>query len=120
VNSRAITCSQAAMIAAMLILPRCVLAQITTITLTGTITDPTGAPVAGAGIVVTNTETAQVRVTTSDARGSYVIADLPNAVYSAKVTAPTFKTAVSSWIIPKVGTSSVIDFSLSVGAVPQQ
>jgi Carboxypeptidase regulatory-like domain len=112
--------SQAAMIAAMLILPGCVLAQITTTTLTGTITDPTGAPVAGAGIVVTNTETAQVRVTTSDARGSYVLADLPNGVYSAKVTAPTFKTAVSSWIILKVGTSSVIDFSLSVGAVPKR
>jgi hypothetical protein len=110
---------QGAMIAAMLFLPGCILAQITTATLTGTITDPTGAPVVGAGIVVTNTETAQVRVTTSDARGSYVLADLPNGVYSAKVTAPTFKTAVSSGIILKVGTSSVIDFSLSVGTVAE-
>jgi Carboxypeptidase regulatory-like domain len=109
----------AAMIAAMLVLPGCVLAQTTTATLTGTITDPTGAPVAGAGIVVTNTETAHVRVTSSDSRGSYVLADLPNGVYSAKVTATTFKTAVSSGIILKVGTSSVIDFSLSVGTVAE-
>jgi hypothetical protein len=107
------------MIVAMLILPSCVLAQTTTATLTGTITDPTGAAVSAAGIVVTNTETARVRVTTSDARGSYVLADLPNGVYSMKVTAPSFKTAVSTGIILKVGTSSVIDFSLALGAVAE-
>ncbi|MDP9037966.1 MAG: carboxypeptidase regulatory-like domain-containing protein [Acidobacteriota bacterium] len=117
--SRARIVRQVATLAAILSLPNIVPAQITTATLTGTITDSTGAAVAGAGIVVTNTETAQARATTSDAHGGYVIASLPNGVYRAKVTAPTFKTAVSDGIVLKVGTSSVIDFSLSVGAVAE-
>src|ERR1700738_306300 len=110
---------RAALIIATPILPSCLPAQTTTGTLTGTITDPTGAAVSAAGIVVTNTEAAWGRATTSDARGSYVLADLPNGVYSMKVTAPNFKTAVSSGIILKVGTSSVIDFSLSLGTVAE-
>jgi hypothetical protein len=45
-------------------------AQITTTTLLGTVTDPTGASVAGAQITVTHTGTNQVRSVKSDAEGA--------------------------------------------------
>ncbi len=53
-------------------------------TLTGTITDPTGAVVSGAKVVVTN-ESGAVRVTHTDDDGNYKVESLPDGLFKVKV-----------------------------------
>ncbi|ADV83375.1 TonB-dependent receptor [Terriglobus saanensis] len=73
------------------LVPWVALAQ-STATLSGTITDPLGAVVAGASIVVHNLATGADRTITSDNAGSYVVPSLAPSDYSVRVTAPGFGT----------------------------
>ena len=62
-------------------------------TILGTVTDPTGALVAGATVKVRNTGTGLERtVTTTSADGSYSIPELPIGTYSVTVTQTGFQT----------------------------
>lgn len=56
--------------------------QISTATLTGSVTDPTGAVVPGAVVEAKNKATQLVRTATTDSSGEYVIPDLAPAHYS--------------------------------------
>jgi len=57
-------------------------AQINAATLNGTITDSTGAVVVGATVDVTNTGTAAIRTTTTNAMGFWVVPSLPPGPYT--------------------------------------
>lgn len=58
----------------------------------GTITDPSGAVIAGAGVSVTRLETGEVRTTTTNGNGEYAISSLPAGEYEIKVNATGFGT----------------------------
>src|SRR5438270_11772655 len=58
---------------------------------TGTVTDPSGAIVPGAQVTVTNEATGLKRQTTTDAAGNYRVLDLPQGNYTIEVTASGFK-----------------------------
>ncbi len=60
-------------------------------TILGTVTDPTGAAVPNAAIVITNTETGVARNTTTNGDGQYVAPDLVIGRYSLRVTASWFQ-----------------------------
>ena len=60
-------------------------AQFTNANLGGTVTDPSGAPVAEAAITVTNTDTGLQRSTTSDGSGEYLFTALPVGHYQITV-----------------------------------
>src|SRR5271168_228 len=93
------------------------LAQSTTATgsIQGTLTDPSGAVVAGAKITITNKDTGQVlRVTTSSA-GTYNSGALVPGDYSVRAEATGFKT-VEEGVVVKVGVVSGVNLSLGVGA----
>ncbi|MGH9665238.1 MAG: carboxypeptidase-like regulatory domain-containing protein, partial [Bryobacteraceae bacterium] len=57
-------------------------AQISTATLVGTVTDPSGAVVVGATVQVKNIGTSITRTAATDASGEYTIPNLPAARYS--------------------------------------
>ena len=76
----------------MVVLGAAALAQQTTATVTGTVTDPTGALVPGVAITVTNLATNGVRETKSDETGSYTLPFLPTGEYSVMAVAPGFQT----------------------------
>src|SRR5213593_3019269 len=57
------------------------LCQITTGTILGTITDPSGALIPGATITAAHLETGAVRTAVSDASGNYTLAALPIGPY---------------------------------------
>src|SRR5258707_10246922 len=59
--------------------------------ITGTVTDPTGAPIAGAQVVVTQDATAVARATTTNENGAYNVPSLLPASYSIRIQAPGFK-----------------------------
>jgi len=65
-------------------------------TITGRVLDPACAPVANAKVRLTNAATTESRDVISDGQGNYLVPLLNPAVYTLRVEAPGFKTAVSS------------------------
>jgi hypothetical protein len=74
-------------------------AQEITGSIVGTATDPTGAGIPNAKVIITNTDhNAVVRETTTDANGNYSVPLLPAGHYSVTVGAQGFKKTVQSGI----------------------
>lgn len=89
--------------------------QVGTTGLSGTITDPSGAAVAGAQVTAKNTETGLVRETTSTRSGLYSVTELPVGAYDLTVQAKGFKTTEVSGVNLSVGAVSTLDISLQIG-----
>ena len=59
------------------------------------ITDPSGAVVTNATVVVRNDGTGSTRTVNTDGQGEYVTAELSSGSYTIRVKAPGFKEAAS-------------------------
>src|SRR5208282_5394631 len=92
----------------------------TTGALTGTVTDPSGASIAGASVTATNLGTGQTRDTTTDSGGSYKLSLLPPGNYSVKFSASGFKTSEVPSITVNVTETPVLNRQLEIGAQTQQ
>jgi hypothetical protein len=90
-------------------------AQVTGATLSGTITDASGAVVAGAAVSARDTATGITRSVTSDSAGLYTIPNLLPGIYEVKVSATGFSTALQSNLTLAVGQQQQLNFSLRVG-----
>lgn len=91
--------------------------QVTTVnggSIQGTITDPTGAIVSGAKVMVTSNDTGTVRNITTDASGVYVIGPLVPGGYTVKVEKEGF-TSLSVKTVVRTGTVTNGNFKLSLG-----
>jgi hypothetical protein len=66
--------------------------QVTKGSISGTVTDPQNAVVAGAQVKLTNTETGQVITTTTDSTGAFHFNLIPTGTYNVQVTQSGFKT----------------------------
>jgi outer membrane receptor for ferrienterochelin and colicin len=106
-------------LAAVLCWPLAVSAQVTTALIQGRVTDPSGAPVAGADITARNTATSAARSTVSDAQGLYRIAALPVGPYEVTAAMGGFGTQVRSGITLRVGQEANLDFGLKVATVSE-
>ena len=89
--------------------------QVTGATLSGTVTDASGAVIAGATISVKNTANGISKDTTSDSAGLYTVPNLLPGDYEVRVTAKGFSTAVQSNLNLNVGAQQQLNFSLKVG-----
>src|SRR4051812_20251090 len=69
----------------------CALAQTGLATITGTVTDPSGAVLVNVPIEVRNGATGQTFTAATSATGNYTISQLPVGDYEVVVTAPGFK-----------------------------
>jgi len=74
--------------------------------ISGTVTDPTGAVVSGAQVKAKNVETGSVFTTTSDSSGLFRLNSLQVGTYTVDITAQGFKTASQSNIIVAAGRDS--------------
>jgi hypothetical protein len=92
----------------------------TTGSLSGTVTDPKGAVVAGATVVVKNNATGAQFTTQTNNEGAFRVPSLNNGVYTATVTAQGFKQANVTEIKINVGDASSINVELEVGAQTEQ
>ena len=101
--------------ALVLLLPLALAAQEFRGTITGTVTDTTGAQIAAAKVTVTEINTNTKTQTVSDASGHYTAPFLLPGDYDIAVTAPGFKEAVRKGIHVGAGDHTVIDASLNVG-----
>jgi Carboxypeptidase regulatory-like domain len=91
-------------------------AQLYTGSISGTISDSSGAFIAGTQVQATDDAKGFSFTATSDAGGRYVIRPLPPANYTVSVTAKGFKTQRKTGITIAVNQNAAVDFSLSVGA----
>src|SRR3984885_9929543 len=94
-------------------------AQSTYGSLTGTVTDTTGAPVAGATVTLTNKATEEKQVQSTGETGLYSFVNLNPGEYRLEAEKTGFKRVDRASVIVQVQQTSRIDFSLSVGQVSE-
>ena len=92
-----------------------------TASLTGTVTDPSGAVVSGASLTLHNNDTnTDVITVTSDSSGDYTASQLPLGTYTVTVQGTGFKKFVATDVILHVGEHRTLNVKLEVGAVAQE
>lgn len=94
--------------------------QVTNASLTGLVTDPSGAVIAGASVTATQTSTHLEQKSTTDSAGYYLFPALLVGTYSVTVEVAGFKTAILENVILGVGQRVRKDFTLEVGAFTQK
>ncbi|MBC7930118.1 MAG: carboxypeptidase regulatory-like domain-containing protein, partial [Rubrivivax sp.] len=92
-------------------------AQNITATLTGTVSDQSGAVVPNASISVVSVATGQKKSTTTDGEGRFIVAFLKPGEYNVTVEASGFSTSTRRSLILEVAQTATLDFKLEVGAV---
>jgi outer membrane receptor protein involved in Fe transport len=88
-------------------------------TITGVVTDDTGAVMPGVTVEVTNTDTNQSRTAVSGADGFYSVLLLQPGPYSVKATLAGFKTAVRDGIRVEVQSTARVDVKMAVGGLEE-
>ena len=94
-------------------------AQVVGATLSGTVTDASGAAVPQASITVKNVATGIDVAAQSNASGFYTVPNLPPGPYSVTASAPGFATEVRTGIQLNVGAQQALNLLLQVGQVSQ-
>ena len=84
-------------------------------TITGFVTDSSGALVPNAAITLTNTATNQARETVSNTAGTYRFANVGVGTYTLKVVASGFQSYTKTGIVVNVAQTLEADATLSVG-----
>jgi hypothetical protein len=92
-------------------------AQLETGQIAGRVTDPNGAVVPGAAVVVKSVETGAERAATSDAEGAYAVTNLQPGLYDVTVEAQSFAKSTQR-VQVTVGARASLDTQLSVTAIP--
>jgi hypothetical protein len=88
-------------------------------TILGTVTDASGAVIAGAKVTVKNAGTGLERSTETSAEGTYLLPELPIGTYAVTVTQTGFQTHVAKDVIVDVSAEHRVDAQLTTGQVSQ-
>jgi len=97
----------------------CAMAQTTAGRILGTVTDQSGASVAGAKVVVTDVQRGSSRTLTTDESGGYSAPDLQPGTYKIRVEAKGFKTTERPNVVIEVATDVRADFALQTGQITE-
>src|SRR6202790_868050 len=89
-------------------------------TLSGTVTDASGAAVPNARVSVKNSATGVVREVTSDSAGFYSVPNLLPGVYETTVEAAGFSSSVQTGLTLSVGASKPLNFAMQLGQVSEK
>jgi Carboxypeptidase regulatory-like domain len=96
------------------------LAQKITGTISGVVSDPTGAVVPKATVTITNRDTGLTRTVTTNDLGEYIAPDLPNGIYRVTVRQANFKEAVTSNVELHVASTALVNVQLLLGNTSEQ
>ena len=88
--------------------------------LTGRVTDPSGAAVQGSTVTATNVGTGLSRTTVTDQAGRYELVALPIGQYQISAKKDGFAERVRTGIVLVVGQDATADLSLPLGKVTEQ
>ena len=103
----------------MMLMPVFAWAQIDRTEINGTVTDPSGAIIAGVTVTVTQEGTNQVRVIVTDSRGQFVVSSLPIGRFTVMFTHDGFKDLRVADLDLHSGDVRTVNAKLEVGAVTQ-
>ena len=95
------------------------LSQTTTGRILGTITDQTGAALAGATVTVTDVQRGTTRTVVTDSSGNYLAPELQPGVYNVRVALKGFKTVERPNLQVEVASDLDIDLALPTGNVTE-
>ena len=101
------------------LIPLCLFAQADRGTLTGTISDPQGAVIPEAKILVRNSQTNAEYETVTTSTGNYTLAQLPAGSYELHVETAGFKRYTHQGIAVGVAQTARVDVILQVGATTE-
>ena len=104
---------------ASLVLPVRISAQVVGATISGTVTDSSGAKTPGVNIAIANTATGIVSNAATNAVGVFSVPNLQPGNYQVTASAPGFSTLVRDGITLTVGQELVLNLALQVGAVTE-
>ncbi len=102
---------------AALILIGCAAWAQDTASITGTITDPSGAAIPNAQVVLQNSEHGIKRTSASNSSGDFLFASLPIGSYDLIVTAEGFKKYEAKGVVLRVADKSRVNVALEVGTI---
>lgn len=88
--------------------------------LSGTVTDPSGAVVSGAAVTATNADTGASRDAVTDSTGHYQLFSLPLGQYEVHARKPGFTERVRKGVRLVAGQEATVDLSLQIGEATQQ
>lgn len=94
-------------------------AQLSTASMFGSVTDPSGATIPGATVTITQTETNVVRTVQTNGAGEYRADFLPVGPYKVSVTSKGFKTYEQTGITLTVTEDAHLDFPLTAGGTSE-
>jgi len=100
-------------------IPYAMHAQAVTGNISGTVVDASGAVIAGAKVVVTNTATGVSTTLTSNDQGRYNAPDLVVGPYQVQATKEGFQTVLQKNVNLTVGSQLVVNLTLQVGQTQQ-
>jgi len=89
-------------------------------TITGKITDPSGAAVAGAGVTAKDVDRGTVWTAKTTDEGIYNFARLPIGNYTVRVEATGFQAALKPAFPLSLGQTATVDIALTIGQVSQE
>ena len=114
---RLITCLA---VLGLTVLPAIVVAQGTTGSISGTVTDAQKAVVPGVTITVVQTETGAQRTQVSDEHGRYTVLNLGPGPYKVTAELAGFRTIVRDELTVAIGKDLLVDIAMVVGGVEEQ
>src|SRR5690348_13771532 len=105
----------AAFILLVLLLPGSAWAQFNKAQLAGTVQDMTGGVIPGVTVTAIHRETGSRFLQLTDARGDYVLVDLPVGDYAVTAELMGFKRMNQPSVVLEIGKTVRLDFKLEVG-----
>jgi hypothetical protein len=94
--------------------------QFTTASLSGVVTDSSGASVSGAAVTILNTATGAAKTSSTGFDGSYLFPALMVGTYQLSIEKQGFETYVQSGIVLTVNQAATQSVKLQIGATSQQ
>jgi Carboxypeptidase regulatory-like domain len=98
----------------------CMLLAQDTATISGTVSDSSGALIQGVDVIVTQTNTGGSRTAATNATGSFILSNLPLGPYRLQAMKTGFEVYVQTGIVLQVGSSLSIPVTLKVGNVDER
>jgi hypothetical protein len=88
-------------------------------TIIGTVTDPSGAIVPRANVVLTDTKTGVKRTSSTNDNGTYLFSKLPPSTYDMSVSQSGFAEAKAAGLVVQVGRQLTVNIPLQLGKASQ-
>ncbi len=88
--------------------------------ISGLVTDPTGAVISGASVVATNTQTGVNTAVTTDTKGFYSLPTLAIGTYELQVTQSGFRTYTRTGLVIDANSALRVDAALQVGSINEK